>query len=190
MPGPKPGALPLGYAPAPDGRSAAPPAAKRQSIVSPRARAARRGRLQIADAPAAAGAGPLPRPARRPLVREETEHRRPAAGHGRGHDRQRGGGVRSLRERGGGEQGAGGAGTLPRLVRQRSAAGRAAPPALGVIQYFAALRRAARRPGRPALGRSQVVRHRVLVPASGGSNPPAPATARRADGSATTTPVR
>ena len=34
---------------------------------------------------------------------------------------------------------------------------------------------ASRRPCRSTLGRSQVVRHRVLVPASGGSNPPAPA---------------
>ena len=39
---------------------------------------------------------------------------------------------------------------------------------------------------RAAVGRSQVVRHRVLVPASGGSNPPAPATSSATRHRATT----
>ena len=63
--------------------------------------------------------------ARRPAVAAAA---RPPVGRGRagrGHDRQRRRGVRALRGRGGGEPGAGGAGALPRLVRQRPAAGRA-----------------------------------------------------------------
>ena len=107
-------------------------------------------------------------------------------GAGRGDDGQRRGRVRPVRHRGEGAQGAGGGSPRPRLVRHRPAAraaqggaaraGGANPLRDRLLCRFAAGGRPpSRRPCRHSLGRSQVVRHRVLVPASGGSNPPAPA---------------
>ena len=101
-----------------------------------------------------------------------------------GHDRQRRRRVRRVRLRGWSEDGAGGRRPRPRLVRHRPAARAPRGPPHGgaprpsVLCYSCRSRRASGRLAAPlpiSLGRSQVVRHRVLVPASGGSNPPAPA---------------